>query len=184
MIQTLSLGKVCTACGKERKPANLKFDPDGFMPYCATQFLCNEKHPNSVPNIIVNMKEVDLLTYDEALAAYKAHLNTIYIDTGLVKKMQKLLEKPISLRFQDPATVEFLITLQAEKSFPTMTETVKYCIEVVMESKGQFYTDHKEAAEEVRKEEEMVEALAEVEAPKPKKAVKVVEEDDEDLGTF
>lgn len=169
----LSLGKVCAACGKERKSKALRYDTTTFNPYCENPYICNEEHPNSVKNLIANQRESKLINHDEAVEAYRKHLSSVYEDSDIVHKIHRMLTSPITVRVQKPEMAQFLIDLQVEKGVESLSEAIRYCVEVMMENKGIFLQDHKVAADNVRSEQAVKDAIAEIEktpTPVPSKS--------------
>lgn len=163
MTNTLALGNRCNACGHERKTRNLRYDPDTFMPYCENPWVCNENHPNSPKNLIKNQKETDLLTYVDATEAHKKHL-TGNLNKESMQLIYRIMQKPLTIRIQDPEMAQFLAEFQGKAEKENLSETVRYCIQLVKENAGQFYNDHKEAMVEVHKAQNIEEVIKKVEA--------------------
>lgn len=99
----------CHACGKPRRKKMLGFT-EKFVPYCSSYWLCNEKHPNHP----ANPDKQALFPPDKV----KANEN-----------IQALMTKPFSMRIGDYATCKFLVDLQQEKGFKSMSDTVRFCLD-------------------------------------------------------
>lgn len=176
MATTNALGRICAACGKEHKTSHLLFDPETLLPYCTNPYICNLNHPNSPTNLIKRGAELLLVTYAQANAAHEKQLLEKY-DPTIITQIQALLSKPITVRVLDHEMAKFLIELQAQMDFPTMSETTRYCIQLLQESKGMYYKDHKEMQEEA----ETVAAVEKATAPKKPRKAKEAKEQDQDV---
>lgn len=175
----LSLGKVCAACGKERKSKALRYDTTDFNPYCENPYICNEDHPNSVKNLIAKQRETKLIDHDEAVEAYRKHLSAVYEDSDIVQKIHRMLTSPVTVRVQKPEMAKFLVEFQKEHNIDSLSEAIRHCVEVMMENKGVFLLEHKVASQKVREDEQVKDAIATINKPDP-----VVPASDGDLGTF
>lgn len=172
MAATNALGRTCGACGKEHKTSHLAFDPETLLPYCTNPYICNVNHPNSPTNLIKRGAEVLLVTYAQANAAHEKQLLEKY-DPTIIVKIQKLIVKPITVRVQDPDMAKFLIELQEQMSFPTMSDTMRYCVQLLQESKGMYYKEYKQMQED----EETVAAVEKAtKVTKPRKVKEAKEE--------
>jgi len=163
MNTPLSLGKTCVACGTTRKSKALRYDPTTFAPYCENPYICNDDHPNSVKNLIANQRETPLLKHDEAVEAYRKYLSETYSSSDIVTRIHKMLTDPSTIRIQNPEMARFLLEFQEEKGIKSLSETIRHCIEIVMENRGMFLKEYREAAEEKRKEEVLKEAIEKIE---------------------
>ncbi len=169
MAVTNTLGRICTACGKEHKTNHLLFDPETLLPYCTNPYICNLNHPNSPTNLIKRGAELLLVTYTQANAAHEKQLLDKY-DPEIIEKIRKLIVKPLTVRVQDPEMAKFLIELQEQMNFDTMSDLIRYCIQLLQESKGMYYKDHKQLQEDA----EIVEAVEKATTvKKPRKAKEV-----------
>jgi hypothetical protein len=162
----LALGKVCAACGKERKSKALRYDTESFNPYCDNPYICNDEHPNSVKNLIQNQKETVLVPHEDAVNAYREHLSAVYKDSDIVQKIHRMLTDPITIRVQKPEMAKFLVEFQQENDLDSLSETIRYCVEVVMENRGMFIKEHRDAKAELKRVETVKEAIQEVVKPK------------------
>ena len=159
----LSLGKSCAACGKERKSKYLKYDPETLKPYCDNPFICNDEHLNSVKNLIKYQKESQLISFEQASEAFRRQLMESYKnDKDIVSRIQSILTKPSNIRIQDPELAKFLVEFQDEKGFESLSETFRYCVQVVKANRNQFINEHREAVEEQRKDQAAVEVVREL----------------------
>jgi hypothetical protein len=93
------LGKVCTACGHERKQKDkLAYHPETFEAYCVSYYFCNENHPNSPKNILKNQGETKLIGYDEAKEKYNKWIDETHENPEKVKRIRKMVENPMTIR--------------------------------------------------------------------------------------
>lgn len=178
-VPALALGKVCAACGKERKSKALKYDPATFLPYCDNPYICSDDHPNSPKNLIQNQKETALFDLAQANEAYRKHLKVQYANSDTVEKIHRMLTHPTTIRIQDPDMAVFLVDLEEELGLDNLSDTIRYCIQVVKENNGVFRKEYQAIAQD-KKESEAID-----------KAIKQVEDDDDDddngdgdFGTF
>jgi hypothetical protein len=180
---TLTLGKTCTACGKERKGKALRYDPITFDPYCENAYICNDQHPNSPKNLIERQAEFVLVGAEEANEAYKAHLLDVYEDKSVVEQIQKMLTHPITIRILTPAMAKFLIDYAHENETASQSDAIRNCVQTVMDNKNQFVNEHRELEKEDKKKK-TAKAVAE-EVSKPAEKVKKTEAADPDsFGEF
>jgi hypothetical protein len=181
LTKALALGSSCAACGAGRKAKNLRYDPQTFLPYCDAPHICNEQHPNSHLNLIQRQSVAELVSSEEIKEAYQKHLMDNYTDSDAAGKIHRLMLKPTTIRIMDPEMAEYLVNLQEDKSFVSLAETIRYCIQVMMENQGTFYKEHQEKVVEQRKVEQAVEAVKELEVEKPEVGDPVPENDEEGL---
>lgn len=167
LTKALALGSSCAACGAGRKAKNLRYDPQTFLPYCDAPHICNEQHPNSPLNLIQRQAVAELVTSEQIKEAYQQHLIENYTDSDAAGKIHRLMLKPTTIRIMDPDMAEYLVNLQESKGLASLAETIRYCIQVMMENQGVFYKEHKEKAEEHRKVEQAAEAVKELEEADP-----------------
>jgi hypothetical protein len=165
LTKALALGSSCAACGAGRKAKNLRYDPQTFLPYCDAPHICNENHPNSHLNLIKRQAVADLVSSEEIKEAYQQHLLENYTNSDAAGKIHRLMLKPTTIRIMDPDMAEYLVNLQEDKGLASLAETIRYCIQVMMENQGTFYKEHQEQAREVEKVEQAAEAVKELEEP-------------------
>jgi hypothetical protein len=177
----LALGKVCAACGKERKSRALKYDANTFMPYCDHPYICSDAHPNSPRNIVMNQKETELLSFDESTEAYKKYLMRTYSNPHIIKKISRMLIQPITLRIQDPEMAKFLAEFEDSEGLSDMSSTIRHCIQIVLENKGIYMKEHREASKKVEQTQAANKAVEEIET---ETEPEVEPENSNDLGTF
>lgn len=164
-MSKLTLGKVCTACGKERKTKVLGYHPSTLAAYCTNPYVCNEDHPNSVANLIASQKETKFITFEEANEAHKEQLLASF-DANTVEKIQKMLTRPITIRIHDPKMAEFIIKFQEDSNLGNTSEVFWYAIETLMENKGVYLKDHMQKTVEKKVEAAAKEAVEVFAAPK------------------
>lgn len=105
----------CHACGKPRRKKMLAFTQN-HVPYCISYWLCNDKHPSNP----ANPHKVPLFTEDE-----------IKVTTPI----KQLMTKPFSIRIGDYEMSRFLVELQEKQGFKNLSDTVRYCLELVRNQK-------------------------------------------------
>jgi hypothetical protein len=177
MSNTQALGKECSACGAVRKNWNLIYDPQTLRAYCQNPYSCNEAHPNSPVNLIRNQKEALLVSLEEANKVHKAQLMAQF-DAGIVDRIKSMTTKPQTFRIQDPDQAKFIIELQEKMGFESTAEVYRYVIEMMMESKGLYYSDKKKLAKEYEIQQAAQEAVDTFSAEPQTAAMK---KDDEEL---
>lgn len=158
-MKKLSLGKNCTACGKERKTKALGYHPATLEAFCDNPYVCNEDHPNSAQNLIRTQKQTQLVTFAEANEAHKDQLLANF-DEGTVAKIQKMLTKPITIRIHSPEMAEFIVSFQEESNHENVSEVIWYAIEMLMQNKGAYLKDHMKRTVEKKIETAANEAVA------------------------
>lgn len=161
----LTLGKSCAACGKERKSKYLMYDPETLKPYCENPYICNDEHPNSNKNLIKYQKVIQLIGYEDASEAFRLQLMESYKnDKDVVSRIQAILTKPSNIRIQDPELAKFLVEFQDAQGFDSLSETFRYCVQVVKDNRNQFINEHREAVEEHRKDQAAIEIVRELQS--------------------
>jgi hypothetical protein len=178
------LGKVCNACGRERsKTKALVYDPETLMPYCEFPHICNTNHPNSVPNLLKRGAELVMINQTEAQRLFKEHLIKTIGNTDKIAKIRNMVDKPMTIRIGSPDLAIFLIELQEQYHFSSLSDTIRYCIQVMKENQGEYYSDYKkmeETREEVKQEKALVESIEDSKPleEKPKEEVKEPEQEE------
>lgn len=182
MKTALTLGKVCAACGKERKSKVLRYDPNTFQPYCDNPYICTPDHPNSAANIIARQKELLMIDFATANDAYKSQLLDSF-DPSVVDQIQRLLNYPLTMRIQDPEMAQFMVEYKEEHDFDSMSEVIRYAVQMLMENKGVYLKEHTKLKDEKEKVERTEAAIAEIEQPKPAEPEhnQAPKKDDDDL---
>lgn len=153
-----ALGKVCNACGLERKKTKTLYHPETFMPYCENPYLCNDEHPNSPKHLIARGEEMKLLELTEATEGFHKWLSLNHPDKEKAQRIRRMVTQPITIRIGSPEMAQFVLDLQDEFSFGSVSDTIRYCIQAMKESRHGYYTEHKkltEVKEEVQHVEEV-----------------------------
>lgn len=158
-----ALGRVCNACGVERRKKNIAYDPTNFMPYCDNPYICNEDHPNSPKNLIARGAELQLLSYEEAQAKFADWVAMSHPDREIAEKIRRMVMYPISVRIGDPGLAQFILEFQQEFQMDSISDTIRYCVQRMREARHGFYTDHKQLAQEKAEAERMEQVQQEVE---------------------
>jgi hypothetical protein len=183
ITRAVALGKVCAACGKERKKKGIMYDPETFMPYCDNPYVCNDKHPNSPVNLIARGGELKLIALEEAELKFNQYVVMNQPDKEIAEKIRKMVKNPTTVRIGDPRTAEFILELQKKFAFGSVAEAIRYCIETVRENEDTFYKDYVKAEQEKDIEEEFAElhpAQTKVELPTKEVSLGDLPEDDEE----
>lgn len=167
-----ALGRTCAACGKEHKTSHLAYDPETLLPYCTHPYICNSDHPNSPTKLIKRQTEQLLVSYAEANAAHEKQLLDRY-DPTIIERIKVLVSKPLTVRVPNPDTAKYLIELQEKMDFATMSDTVRYCIQLMQESNGLYYREHKRMEEEAELVKEVEQATT-IKKPKKPKVTKEI----------
>lgn len=118
----------CEACGKEVNRKELLFTEDR-MGYCANPFTCNEKHPNSVGNIVARQGAVKMHTEEELETSIYENLN---VSDEVKNRIMKIATKPQSIRLSKIDIAYYVLELQERKHLTSISEAVRYCIEKTM----------------------------------------------------
>lgn len=120
----------CTACQKELSKKEVMFTEER-NPYCANPFTCNDNHPNSVKNIVARGGAVDLYTEDELEVNLFDKLN---VSDEMKERIEKVATKPQSIRLSKIEIAHYLLMLQDQKEFSSISEAVRYCVTRTMEA--------------------------------------------------
>lgn len=158
-----ALGRVCTACGVERKKKNIAYNPTDFMPYCDNPYICNENHPNSPKNLIARGAELKLLSYEEAQAKFADWVAMNHSDKEIAEKIRRMVMYPISVRIGDPGLARFILEFQQEFQMDSVSDTIRYCVQKMREARHGYYTDHAKLSQEKAEVERMEQVKQEVE---------------------
>lgn len=188
-MSSTALGRICAACGTERKKKGILYDPTNFMPYCENPYVCNEEHPNSPKNLIARGSELGLIPFDEAQEKFKAWLMLNQPDPDRAERIRRMVTQPMTIRIASPDMAIFILDLQQEYQFATVSDTIRYCIQAMQDSKGRYYADHARIADDKREVERVERTTKEVEqvlaAPAPKPSPRVEDgnpfDDDEEI---
>lgn len=160
----LALGKACTACGKKRKIKVLLYDPETLNPFCENPYICNDQHPNHPINLIKRGRELELIDFGTASEAYKNNLIKSYSPEH-AQRISNLINRPINFRINDPEVAQFLMEFMEDRGFDSVSETMRYCIQVIKENRDMMYREYQELRQEHEKEEQTVKTLQEIESP-------------------
>lgn len=118
----------CTACNKEL----MKKEPlytEERLPYCPNPFSCNENHPNSPKNIIERLGAVKMFSEDEL---EQNIFETLDVSKEMKERIMKVATKPQSIRLSKVDVAYYVLKLQEEKELSSISEAVRYCIEIAM----------------------------------------------------
>lgn len=177
------LGKTCMACGQERRKKDMiAYHPETFEPYCHTPYICNEEHPNATKKIRERIlsgqeDELVLLPYDEAREKYTLFIEKTHSNPERIKKIRRMVENPMTIRIGDADLAKFILNLQEEMEFSSISDTIKYCIQNTMDQKGQFVTRKEQVEKKITEEQN----IAEVEATPIPEPVEEPKEDSEEM---
>jgi Arc/MetJ-type ribon-helix-helix transcriptional regulator len=147
------LGKSCTACGVTRNKKSILYDPNTLLPYCESPWICpSEEHVNSPKNIILRGGDIKLIGLEQAQKAYREILIDTVQDSDQVKKIRSMVERPISIRIGSPDMAQFLVALQDEQNFSSISDAVRYCVQMVMNHNEEYFNQYKEMQTQIQKE--------------------------------
>lgn len=118
----------CTACLKELGKKEVMFTEDK-QPYCINPFTCNDLHPNSVQNIVARGGAVKMFTEEELETSIFDRFN---ISDELKERIMKVANKPQSIRLSKYEIAYYLLQLQAYKELSSISEAVRYCVNLAM----------------------------------------------------
>jgi hypothetical protein len=185
MAEPMALGKVCAACGVERKKKGIRYSPEDFMPYCDNPYVCNENHPNAPKNLLLRGAELALIPYAEAEEKYKAYLDKNLPNSEMAEKIRRMVTNPTTVRVADPGLAQFLLEFQEEMQFDSISDTIRFCVQKMRESRHGFYSDHKVIAEAKAEEKRVEVQKAEIEkaVAKPIQPKTEPEPDEEEVFT-
>lgn len=166
MNTSIGLEKFCAACGKERKRRSFLYDPQTMKAFCANPYICNDDHPNSPQNLILNQNQAVLVDYDTANEGHKKLLLESF-DSAIVDKIKRIMQSPITLRIPDPAMAQFIVESQEELGTGDTSNTIRYFIQIAMENRGIYLKEHKVLAAEKAKTDKVEQAVKELSGPTP-----------------
>lgn len=118
----------CVACGKEHSKKDVLFTEDR-QPYCVNPHACNDKHPNSVKNILARQGAVEMYTEAELEDAI---FNKLDVPQEVKNRIQKIASKPQSIRLSKPDIAYYLLMLQETRGLSSISEAVRYCVHLAM----------------------------------------------------
>ncbi len=157
-VNVTALGKVCKACGTERKKKGIMYDPADFMPYCDNPYICNDEHPNSPKNLIARGTEMQLIPFEEAQEKFQVWLTLNHPDKEIAEKIKRMVKNPTTVRIGSPDLAQFIIETQNKFAFNSVADTIRYFIQLAMDNEGRFYKDYAEMVDE-KKEKELEEEV-------------------------
>lgn len=162
-----ALGKVCTACGTERKKKGaILYRTTDFMPFCNSPYFCNDDHPHSPKNTHlagVEGREIDtLVDFETASGLYSQWLDRHHSDPSKIQKVKNMITRPISIRIASPELAMFILELQDEFNIGSVSDTIRYCVQQMKEAKGTFYHDQKELAARFEDDKKLHEGIKSV----------------------
>lgn len=182
------LGKACAACGTSRKVKNLRYDPNTFLGYCENPYICNSDHPNAPAKVHLRgikgeQGEIFLTSLAEAENFYREKLMIDEPNSEKVQLIKRVLESPVSVRITSPDVAKFLVELHDEFGFKTISETVRYCVQALKESKDGYYNDYKKIEQDHQEEVKVQEFVKELEQEvnEPKEEPKQEAEEESEL---
>lgn len=162
-LRIITLGKKCAACGTERQIKKVMYHPESLEPYCESPYKCNDDHPNSPKNIIARSEYLVMLPFEEAQKRFLAWLKLNHPDLEETERIRKMCSFPISIRITDVAMAQFLLSLEKKMEFKSMSNTIKYCIESLMNAKDGYYTEKRQIQEKIREQKKTEEIVQSVE---------------------
>jgi phage FluMu protein Com len=139
----------CLACNKELAKKEVFYTEDR-NPFCGNPFTCSEEHPNSVKNIVARSGAVQLFTEDELETNLFQNLD---VSDEMKDRIMKIATKPQSIRLSKVDIAYYLIQLQENMNFSSLSECIRYCVTLAMENEP-IGTPMKEDADDTQTQEE------------------------------
>lgn len=118
----------CTACHKELIKKETLYTEDK-QPYCINPYTCNDDHPNSIKNVLARQGAVRMLTEEELESVTFQSLN---VSDEMKERITKVATKPQSIRLSKLEIAHYLIQLQEQKEFSSLSECIRYCVSETM----------------------------------------------------
>lgn len=118
----------CTACEKELSRRDVLYTEDK-QPYCVNPFTCNDKHPNSVKNILARGGAIELFTEEEL---EKNLFENLDVPEEMKERIIRVATKPQSIRLNMVEIAHYVLELQDRKKLESISEAVRYCIRKTM----------------------------------------------------
>lgn len=163
----------CSACGRELTKKDVLYTEDR-RPFCRNPFECNDEHPNSAKNIIERQGTVQMYSEEEL---ERDILESLEISDEMKERIVKLSVKPQSIRLSRVDIAYYLLRLQETKGFSSLSEAIRYCIQLAMQVEPVEHTFTEEPVTEEEEEEETeVIKVADVPPAPPKTDTKNEEE--------
>lgn len=119
----------CLACHKELGKKEVVFTEDKH-PYCINPFACSNTHPNSVANIVARGGAIKMLSEEEL---ENNLFNRTDISDEMKDRIMKVATKPQSIRLSKYEIAHYLLQLQEVKELSSISEAVRYCVNLAME---------------------------------------------------
>lgn len=139
----------CSACGRELTKKDVLYTEDR-RPFCRNPFECNDEHPNSVKNIIERQGTVQMYSEEEL---ERDILENLEISDEMKERITKLATKPQSIRLSRVDIAYYLLRLQETKGFSSLSEAIRYCINLAMQVEPMEHTFTEEPVTEEEKTE-------------------------------
>ncbi|MGG3907241.1 hypothetical protein [Geobacillus stearothermophilus] len=160
----------CSACGRELTKKDVLYTEDR-QPFCRNPFECSDDHPNSAKNIIERQGTVRMYSEEEL---ERNILDILEISDEMKERIVKLATKPQSIRLSRVDIAYYLLRLQETKGFSSLSEAIRYCIQLAMQVEPMEHTFTEESTTE--EEDSKVFTVADAPLAPPKINVKKDEE--------
>jgi Arc/MetJ-type ribon-helix-helix transcriptional regulator len=160
----------CSACGRELNRKEVLYTEDR-RPFCSNPFVCNQDHPNSPDNIIARNGAIRMYSEEEL---ERSIFESLHVSDEMKERIIKVATKPQSIRLSKVDIAYYILQLQETKGFSSISEAVRYCIQLAMQVEPMEHTFKEEATTE--EEEPKVIKVADVPPAPPKINTKKDEE--------
>lgn len=148
------LGKVCSACGRERsKTKSILFDPNTLYPYCESPYICSSDHPNAPANLLKRGAELKLIPLSEAQKLFKEYLIKTVGDPEKILRIRNMVDKPMTIRIGDPELARFILELQDMYQMSSVSDAIRYCIQTMKENKEGYIDKVAEVRDELEQKQ-------------------------------
>lgn len=134
----------CSACGRELSKKDVLYTEDR-RPFCRNPFDCNDDHPNSAKNIIERSGAVQMYSEEEL---ERNVFDSLHVSDELRERIMKVATKPQSIRLSKVDIAYYVLWLQERKGFSSLSEAIRYCIQLAMQVEPMEYTFEEESATE------------------------------------
>lgn len=133
----------CSACGRELTKKDVLYTEDR-QPFCRNPFDCNDDHPNSAKNIIERSGAVQMYSEEEL---ERNVFDSLHVSDEMKERIMKVATKPQSIRLSKVDIAYYVLWLQERKGFSSLSEAIRYCIQLAMQVEPMEYPSATEEEE-------------------------------------
>lgn len=108
-----------------------------------------------------------LLSYEDAKEQYSEWLEAHHSNPAKAKKIGKMVKNPMTWRIGSPELAEFLLDLQEEMEFTSLSDTIRFCVERMQEERAKHAFKQGNIKKEIKEEQNLQEVAKN---PMPEKA--------------